>query len=59
MSCSDRRTGRNRRKRKVSRRGGDTLAWLWAALQVIGPVLLVLILVVVLAYGVIHLVFFR
>lgn len=37
----------------------DTLAWLMAALQVVGPVLLLLILSVLATYGVIHLLFLR
>ena len=41
------------------RQSGDTAAWLCAALQVIGPILLLLILTIVLAYGLIHLAFLR
>ena len=37
----------------------DTFAWLFAAVQVIGPILVVLILSVVLAYSLIHFVFLR
>ncbi len=53
------RAERSGRPPSTSRRGGDTLAWLCAAFQVIGPVLLVLILVILLAYGLIHLLFLR
>ncbi len=59
MTPSGRPTGPNRRERNAPRRGGDTLAWLCAAFQVIGPVLLVLILVILTAYGLIHLLFLR
>ncbi len=44
---------------KSGRQSGDTAAWLCAALQVIGPILLLLILAIVLAYGLIHLAFLR
>lgn len=37
----------------------DTVAWLIAAAQVIGPILAALILSVVLAYSIIHFVFLR
>ncbi|TVR02703.1 MAG: hypothetical protein EA403_08260 [Spirochaetaceae bacterium] len=40
-------------------RFGDTFAWLLAAASVVGPILLILIAAVSLAYGLIHLVFLR
>ncbi len=50
---------RGEHRRDVRRAAGDTLAWLCAAFQIIAPVLLVLIVVILLAYGVIHFLFFR
>jgi hypothetical protein len=38
---------------------GDTFAWLFAAFQVIGPILLVLVTAIALAYAGIHLLFLR
>lgn len=50
----------SRRKPDDSRRRrGDTCAWLWAAFQVVVPFLLALIAIISIAYGLIHLLFFR
>ena len=43
----------------VAPRSGDTFAWLLAAASVIGPILLILVASVSLAYGLIHLFFLR
>ena len=55
------RMAKRRKERTTSSgsRQSDTFAWLIAAGQVVGPILAVLILSVVLAYGVIHFVFLR
>ena len=37
---------------------GDTFAWLFAAVQVVGPVLLVLLAIVAIGWGIIALLFF-
>jgi hypothetical protein len=38
---------------------GDTLAWLYAALHIMGPILLALFLAVGIGYGLMYLIFFR
>jgi hypothetical protein len=53
----DERAGRN--GSTEPRRRGDTFAWLWAAFQVVAPFVLALIGVILLAYGLIHVLFFR
>ena len=45
------------RQRKPRPRTGDTLAWLYASLQVLGPILLLLIAIIGAAYGLLHLLF--
>jgi hypothetical protein len=47
--------------RRDPRRNGraDTLAWLWAAFQIVAPILVALIVVVLLAYGLFHVLFLR
>lgn len=47
------------RQREPRARSGDTLAWLYASLQVLGPILLLLIAIIGAAYGLLHVLFLR
>ncbi len=51
--------GRTDRRPHDEPRSGDTFAWLLAAASVIGPILLILVAAVSIAYGLIHLFFLR